>query len=129
MRANIQLAVQSRPRLIGDQLQAGAPRGHRAEPLVRLKPDRVSRAVRVPVSIDGRGEDLNLPGRRGERMLLRVNTELGERHLRLAGHRQLDAVAGPELVKTRNRSPAPRSERIPPLPIQVPQPLHRGTAL
>src|SRR5215469_1955917 len=66
VRTDIELAVQPRPRLVGDQLQAEAPRGGRAEPLVRLTPDRVARTIRVPVSVDGRREDLNLPGRRGE---------------------------------------------------------------
>ena len=62
----------------------------------------MARAVRVPEAVDGCREDFDLPGRRGERVAIRVGAEISERHLRLAGHRQFKAVACPELVKTRH---------------------------
>src|SRR3984957_7464888 len=128
VRADVQLAVQPGPRLVGDQLQGKAPGGGGAEPLVRLQPDRVARAVRVPEAVDGRGEDLDLAGRRGERVTFRVGAEIGERHLRLAGYRQLEAVARPELGKARYL-PSPLRQVVPPLLIHGAQPLHRGAAL
>src|SRR6266567_491872 len=128
VRADVQLAVQPGPRLVGDQLQAEAPGGGRAEPFVRFAPDRVARAVWVTVAVDGFREDFDFPGRRGERVTFRVGAEISKRHLRFAGHRQFEAVACPELVKTRY-CPSPLSQCAPPLVIQVAQPVHRGAAL
>src|SRR5579859_1575150 len=54
VRADIQLAVQSRPRLVGDQLQAEALGSGGAEPFARFAPDRVARTVWVPVAVNGR---------------------------------------------------------------------------
>jgi hypothetical protein len=88
----------------------------------------MARAVRVPEAVDGRREDFDLPGWRGERVALRVGTEISERHLRLAGHRQFETIACPEFVKTRYRPPR-LSQFAPPLFIQVAQPVHRGAAL
>src|SRR5258706_1742441 len=127
VRADIQLAVEPGPRLVGDQLQTEAPGGGGAEPFVRFEPDRMARAVRGPEAVDGCREDFDLPGRRGERVALRVGAEVRERHLRLAGHRQFEAVACPELVKTRYR-PAALNQVAPPLFIQAAQPVHRGAA-
>src|SRR3984893_8116245 len=97
MRADVQLAVQPRLRLDGDQLRTKTLSPGRAEPLVRLKPHGVARAVRIPVAVDGRGEDLDLPGGRAERVPLRVAAVVSERDLRLLRHREVKPVTRPEL--------------------------------
>src|SRR5579859_3344783 len=88
----------------------------------------MARTVRVPEAVDGRREDFDLPGRRGERVGLRVGAEISERHLRLAGYRQFEAVACPELVKARYR-PAEPGQVAAPLFVQAAKPVHRCAAL
>ena len=62
--ARIVLTVQPGGWLIRDQVEWETFLALRAEPLRRLQPDRVPRAVVVPEAIDSLGEDLDLARRR-----------------------------------------------------------------
>src|SRR5207247_4668200 len=89
VRADVELAVQTRRRIVGDQVQREALGQRRAEPLRRLEPGRLSGAVRVAEPVDGRREDLDLAARRAEGRPLWIGAKLLEQHQILVGAGQI----------------------------------------
>src|SRR6185436_9508041 len=74
-RCRVQLAVQPAPRLMGDQMQRPTLGRSAAEPFRRRQPCRMRRTVRVAEVGDGLRRDLDLSGRRLERVKLRIAAE------------------------------------------------------
>ena len=113
--ADVELAVQPRARLVGDQVQREPLGGRRAEPLVGLEPGRVARAVVVAEPGDRRREQLDPAARRPQRMRRRDRrgTPRGACG-RPAVVGQREHAAGPELRRTSGSSmPASGARRRP----------------
>ena len=98
---HVELAVQARAWVVGDEMERVAPGRCRTEPLGGLEPGRMPRAVRIAESFDGRREDLDLAARRAERSTLGVDAELLEQHEALVDIGHLEESGRPELLERR----------------------------
>ncbi len=78
-----------------------------AEPFGRRKPGRMRRAVRVAEAGDGLRGNLDLAGRRFQRMKLRIPAKIVKQHKIFVGQRQFDKAVGPERVEVRQRDILP----------------------
>src|SRR5262249_39700283 len=97
--AEIQLAVQARARLVGDEPERRTGRGH----VGRRQPGGMAGAIRLAEAGDGRGEDLDAAAWSLEGCCGRILLE-GAQVAAIVGRlRQLEAIAGPELREARRR--------------------------
>ena len=127
VRADIQLAVQPRAGVVGDQQQRVLRGARVAQPLARRQPGGVAGAVGVVEAGDCLREELDLAAGRLERGRVGIGAEIGEEHTALVG-RQLQVALGPETVEVGELMAVERRLLAPRL-VQMPQPAVRVAPL
>ena len=122
--AEIELAVQPRGRLVGDQPQAVPRVGH----LARRQPSRMAGAIAVAEPVDRGGEDLDLAAGGGQWMPFRIFPESPQYPAIVGTGRQFQLAPPPERVEIR-RGMATGGQRFLKPPIKVAQPVAAAAAL